>query len=160
MPKQFATSVVLDDAAERVLLILRQDFRIWALPGGGIEPGETPDQAAVRETLEETGYEVAIDRLVGSYFRPQLNDTRYVYRVHITGGQPIQNGPETVEVRWFPIHALPVKTTPLVPGIIQDTLAQSGEPFQKEQRLPAWQIIYMRLRVWLRDGMKRLRASR
>ncbi len=44
---------------------------MWSLPGGEIEAGETPDQTAVRETLEETGHAVEVDpasRLVSQYF--------------------------------------------------------------------------------------------
>ena len=39
--------------------------RFWSFPGGGIEPGETPEATAIRETLEETGYQVT---LAGSPF--------------------------------------------------------------------------------------------
>ncbi|GCE23677.1 NUDIX hydrolase N-terminal domain-containing protein [Dictyobacter kobayashii] len=43
------------DAEGRILLIRRADNGLWAMPGGGIDVGETPAQAAVREVLEETG---------------------------------------------------------------------------------------------------------
>jgi ADP-ribose pyrophosphatase YjhB (NUDIX family) len=64
-----ATVVVIDQG--RVLLIQREDLKIWALPGGAIDPGESVAQAAVREVREETGLEVELTRLVGIYARPQ-----------------------------------------------------------------------------------------
>src|SRR6266545_7899789 len=73
MSTQGSSCVVLNQKGE-VLLVLRQDFRIWALPGGGLEPNETWEQAAVRETLEETGYEVEILQYVGEYWRPQMSE--------------------------------------------------------------------------------------
>jgi ADP-ribose pyrophosphatase YjhB (NUDIX family) len=66
------SSVVVFNEDNEVLLGLREDLRIWALPAGRMEPGETYEQAAVREVREETGYEVELERLVGNYWRPQL----------------------------------------------------------------------------------------
>jgi 8-oxo-dGTP pyrophosphatase MutT (NUDIX family) len=48
---------VLD--GERLLLTKRSDNGQWCLPGGGIDPGERPAEAAEREVLEETGLTVA-----------------------------------------------------------------------------------------------------
>lgn len=54
----------------RVLLTQREDFEVWCLPGGGVDPGESLAQAAIREVREETGLEVELVRMVGMYSRP------------------------------------------------------------------------------------------
>lgn len=48
---------------------VRQTYgaRLWSLPGGGVEAGESPVAAAIRETSEETGLLVRVDHLVGIY---------------------------------------------------------------------------------------------
>ncbi len=159
MPKEFSSVVVLDDSAQQVLLILRDDFRIWGMPGGGLEPGEAREQAAIRETLEETGYQVALDRYVGSYRRSQLNDLRHIFTAHVTGGEPIHSGPETREVRWFPVHELPERLTPSVREIVADALTESPNPIQRDQHFSTWQILYIRLRIGLRDLRNRLKGN-
>ena len=57
----------LFDAQGRVLLMQRSDNRLWALPGGMVEVGETAAQAAEREFWEETGVRVRAERLLGIY---------------------------------------------------------------------------------------------
>lgn len=59
MSIQTASTIVLNGENE-VLLHERRYFHIWALPGGGLEPCESFVEAAERETLEETGYEVTV----------------------------------------------------------------------------------------------------
>lgn len=65
-PWRLSARLLLIDPAERVLLVPVTDLEgsWWDLPGGGVEPGETTVAAAVRETLEETGYAVPM-ALVG-----------------------------------------------------------------------------------------------
>ncbi len=48
------------DSRSRVLLVRRADDRLWAMPGGWVEPGETPAAAAEREAFEETGLVVRV----------------------------------------------------------------------------------------------------
>jgi 8-oxo-dGTP pyrophosphatase MutT (NUDIX family) len=62
----FLTVCVVVIQEGKVLLTLREDFRIWCLPSGGVEDGEDLVAAALRETKEETGLDVEIIRLVGS----------------------------------------------------------------------------------------------
>jgi 8-oxo-dGTP pyrophosphatase MutT (NUDIX family) len=53
-----AARILLLDPADRLLLLrtdLRSDRPLWITPGGGVEQGETPEEAAVRELREETG---------------------------------------------------------------------------------------------------------
>lgn len=59
-PWRLSARLLAVDAAERILLVPVTDDGLswWDLPGGGVEPGETTVQAAIRETLEETGYAV------------------------------------------------------------------------------------------------------
>lgn len=62
--------VVVNDAGE-ILMIRRTGNGNWALPGGAIDLGESVAQAAVRETLEESGIECAVTGIVGIYSDPR-----------------------------------------------------------------------------------------
>ncbi|MBI5304807.1 MAG: NUDIX domain-containing protein [Chloroflexi bacterium] len=104
MPTTSASAIVFTEDRQRVLLIKREDFRIWVLPGGGIEPGETLEQAVIRETREESGYHVAIERLVGKYWHPQTSrggNLMHLFEARLIGGAPISRGPETRAVDFF-----------------------------------------------------------
>lgn len=66
-----AASAVVTDDRGRVLLQRRRDNALWALPGGGMDLGESLPGAAVREVREETGLDVEITGLVGTYTDPR-----------------------------------------------------------------------------------------
>jgi len=150
MSKQFATLILRNEANE-VVLILREDFHIWGWPGGGVEIGETPENAAIRETREETGFEAEIVRYCGQYQRLPMNDTRHVYLGRVVGGEAIENGPETLAVGWFKPDQLPAKTTPFVKEILQDALSVHAVPFKRIQRYPLSLYAVLRVRIFLRD---------
>lgn len=69
------------------LLMTRLKNRDWDIPGGGIEPGETPEQAAVREVMEETCARVEIVDLVGiqelELFGPKPEHSRWAYPLNV-----------------------------------------------------------------------------
>lgn len=54
----------------KILLTRRQDNGQWCMPSGGMEPGESVEEAILRETLEETGLHVRVTRIVGVYSDP------------------------------------------------------------------------------------------
>lgn len=102
-----------------LLLIQRTDDRLWALPGGAFEVGETPAQGACREAWEETGIEVVPLALVGVYdsrlcgSRGQFHLYHFVFlcRPRNPDAQPIVSN-ETLDVGWHAEQGLP----PLSPG--------------------------------------------
>ena len=61
-----SVTILIWDEDGRLLLVKQSDPEIWSTPGGTIEPLETPADAAVRETWEETGLQVRLTRLVGA----------------------------------------------------------------------------------------------
>ena len=68
-PKVGADAALLNEDG-RVLLQLRADDRTWGLPGGYVEPNESPAETAVRETVEETGLSVDVRQLIGVFNPP------------------------------------------------------------------------------------------
>lgn len=94
----------------KILLTRREDFRVWCLPGGSVDPGESVAQAAAREVREEVGLEVRLTRLVGIYSRPGWFDGGYhivVFAAEQTGGALRLEPREVVEAGYFDPAALP-----------------------------------------------------
>jgi ADP-ribose pyrophosphatase YjhB (NUDIX family) len=102
--------VVTNDRGE-ILLIRRSDNENWALPGGGVDLGESLTQAAVREVKEETGIDCEVTGLVGIYTDPKHiilytsnGEARQEFSIVLTalarGGTPAVS-PESLEVGWF-----------------------------------------------------------
>jgi 8-oxo-dGTP diphosphatase len=110
-PALTVDAVLIEDGA--VLLVRRRNppfAGAYALPGGFVDYGETVETAAVRETREETGLDVAITRLLGVYSDPARDPRGHtvsiVYRVVRRGGT-LAGADDADEARFFPLDALP-----------------------------------------------------
>jgi 8-oxo-dGTP diphosphatase len=115
------------DAAGRVLLAHRTDCEWWGQPGGGIESGETPWDGVMREAREETGFAVAVERLVGVYsWAPRKDEVIFSFVCRITGGAPTTSE-ESAEVRCFAPDELPANTFPAHVQRLRDALVAQPE---------------------------------
>jgi 8-oxo-dGTP diphosphatase len=115
MDLRVAAYAVITDHRRRMLLPHWSEAAHsgWTMPGGGIDPGEDPADAAIREVFEETGYHVELDGLLGvdSFLIPgaervypagrPMHALRIVYRAHITGGElRVEENGSTDGVAW------------------------------------------------------------
>ncbi|MFD8614916.1 NUDIX hydrolase [Streptomyces sp. NPDC059631] len=118
-----AASAVVTDHKGRILLQRRRDNSLWALPGGGMDISDSLPGAAVREVKEETGYDVEITGLVGTYTDPRHifaysdGEVRRQFNVCFTArivGGHLEISDESTEIRFVDpeeINTLPMHHT-------------------------------------------------
>ncbi len=85
VPDFVVSAVVIRDAQDRVLVVRKRGTSKYMLPGGKIEAGESPAQAAVRELHEEVGAELEPDSLLflGEWTAPAANEPDHTVHGHI-----------------------------------------------------------------------------
>jgi len=116
------TAVVINDQDE-ILLQLRRDTNTWAPPSGGVEPGETLADCAIREVLEEAGIKVRPEAVVAVLSGAEYNVTypngnqmatvTTVFRCRpLNAKTPRVNDDESQDIRYFKTDALPENMLP------------------------------------------------
>jgi ADP-ribose pyrophosphatase YjhB (NUDIX family) len=102
-------AIVQDDQG-RVLMVHKTDNDLWALPGGGHDPGESIAHTVVREVKEETGYDVEVEAITGVYTNPNhvmayddgevRQQFSIAFRARLVGGER-RTSSESKEVEWL-----------------------------------------------------------
>lgn len=104
-----AYALITDEGGSRILMVKNKDNGRWTLPGGTVEPGETLEQAAVREAREETGYAIQVGGVaaVNEVF-VRASDEHIImvtFRAQIIGGEERPERPDEIEeIRWIDRH--------------------------------------------------------
>ncbi len=136
-----AVAVVFDEAKENVLLVKRRDVPVWVLPGGGIDPGETPEEAAVREVQEESGLEVRIIRKVAVYTPTgKLSSTAHLFECQIIQGELCASD-ETQGAGFFPVNSYPPPVFDVHRRWLQDACENRAEVIVKPVEGLDWRSI-------------------
>lgn len=143
-PKVDVRAAVRDESG-RLLLVRERSDGLWALPGGWADVGDSPTEAAVRETAEEAGYRVEATGLVGLYDRDAERwhhppHPYHIYKVVVacrlvgrapSAGQGGSHG-EISDVGFFAPRELPPlsvgRNSPLLIARILDRLADPTGP--------------------------------
>lgn len=104
-----STTAVVTDDQDRILLIRRRDNDLWALPGGGMDLGESIVDTAVREVNEETGLDVEVTGLIGVYTNPRhvmaytdgevRQQFSLCFRTRLIGGE-LRIDSESTDIAW------------------------------------------------------------
>jgi 8-oxo-dGTP pyrophosphatase MutT (NUDIX family) len=110
MPRPAAGTIVVDDATSSVLLLHRHRFITdtwgWEIPAGAVDVGETPQQAAVREAREESGWEPrSVVPLCA--FHPANGVLEQTFHIFVSRDAVDRGGPtdrnEAARIDWIPI---------------------------------------------------------
>jgi len=143
-----SAAVALFDGQSRLLLGRHSDRQRWVLPGGLVEPGELPADAALREVWEETGLRVELTGILGVFGGPDLvvdyangDKASYVatvFRGRVIGGELRPDGAEILEIRYFSAPDIANVTTPkwisaALPALFTDAARTIFQP-------PSWTI--------------------
>jgi 8-oxo-dGTP pyrophosphatase MutT (NUDIX family) len=113
LPRSVGT-LVLDQTSRRVLMVWRHRFTTetwnWELPGGWVDPGESPERAAARETEEETGWRPG-ELTELAYIQPCAGITDAEQFLYLATGArhlgPPRHDFESDRVAWIPLADVP-----------------------------------------------------
>lgn len=109
------------------ILLIKSPWRGWEYPGGMVEPGETFQEALIREIKEETGVDVEITGFIGLCKNVEKDIVNIDFSCKYVGGQLVTSN-ESSEVRWVnKKDALEMVTFPLTKKRLEIMLSESDK---------------------------------
>lgn len=125
-----AATIVLNDDKE--ILLIKGPKRGWEMPGGQVEEGESLREAAIRETKEESGIDIADLRFCGIFQNVKKSICNTLFLAMPVGGK-LTTSSESLEVGFYPIEqALEMVTAGNFRQRIEYCLDENSHPFYKE----------------------------
>jgi 8-oxo-dGTP diphosphatase len=119
-----AAAIIVSEG--RVLMVRRrvkEGELSWQFPAGAVEPGESPDEAAVRESLEETGLTVRAMKRLGERTHPATGRTMVYVACDVVAGTPyVGDEEELAEVAWCDQATVASQIPSPLYGPVQDYL--------------------------------------
>lgn len=110
-PKIDVRAAVIKD--NQILLVQESTDKCWAMPGGWADVGDIPSQVAIRETKEESGFDVIPRKVVGVFDANRLGGHlelfhafKIIFLCDLIGGEA-RTSDETLDVKFFPLDKLP-----------------------------------------------------
>lgn len=123
-----SVAAIIHDDAGRLLLLEKASGEGWSLPAGGIEPGETPQEAVIREVMEETGLAVEPTAVLGvfggrdfRYTYPNGHQVEYVvtlFRCRVVADHGAWTDGETKSLGYFTPQDMPPLALPYPVAIL------------------------------------------
>ncbi len=127
-----AAGVLIINDNRQVMLQLRADNHFWGIPGGAMELGETLEETARREVLEETGIIINNPKFFSlfsgenqHFLYPNKDEVYYVIAVYIVtdySGEISPNPEESEDVKFFDVENLPQNINPTDRPVIKEFL--------------------------------------
>lgn len=130
-------AVLVTDEQGRLLMNLRPDNRLWGIPGGATELGESVEETAVRETREETGLEIEDLKLFAVFSGPQfyyqypngdeVHNVSVVFEAKKVRGRLVESSEESLRLRFFAKGEIDLEqVSPPVRPVIEKWLGQES----------------------------------
>ncbi|MBV9571322.1 MAG: NUDIX domain-containing protein [Alphaproteobacteria bacterium] len=113
-PVAFGVTAILEDAGGRILLVRQRYSPGWHLPGGGVDRGEPPAEAIIRELQEEVGLQSWAAPVLHALYTRAVGVTTNVVALYRVGDAVISFRPnrEIAEILWADPHTPPDDATP------------------------------------------------
>lgn len=133
----FAGGIIYNERNE-ILLQKRGDRNEWGLPGGAMELGESIEETAKREILEETGLIVKVEHLIGVYSKyigeypngDKAQSIIHCFQCKPIGGELKADGFETLDLRFFTTNQIPPLFTKSHEDALEDWLSKRKGVFR------------------------------
>ncbi|ACJ81582.1 NUDIX hydrolase [Bacillus paranthracis] len=111
MTRNRGAAIIVQEGKIALIKRIREDETYYVFPGGGIEEGETPEEATKREIFEELGVHIKVEHLIA---KVEYKGTEYYFNADIVGGVFGSGKAEEFEMKdrgiyiplWLPIYEL------------------------------------------------------